>query len=119
MIGGRIQPDGRAIVEIAVAGRTFDAVIDTGFDGGVSLPDSLALILNLPVLSHARYQLGDGSIVVVPIHEAAIELGGVDHSVEAVFSTADEVLLGTLLLKGYRLVIDYPAGTVSLDRPVP
>jgi clan AA aspartic protease len=119
MISGRLEPDGRDVVSITVAGLTLDAVIDTGYDGGVTLPDSLAHVLNLRIRGQDWYQLGDGTQILATVYESEIELGGDLYPAEVLYSTGDEVLLGTEVLRNFRLAIDYPAGTVRLERPAP
>lgn len=53
------------------------------------------------------------------VYLVGVELGGEDVIAEAIFSPNDEVLIGNKLLADYRLTIDYPAGTVTLERTRP
>jgi hypothetical protein len=39
--------------------------------------------------------------------------------VEVIFSDSDEILLGVDALREYRLTVDFPAGTVAVDRATP
>ena len=45
-----------------------------------------------------------------------VDLEGHSLVVETIFLDGDEILLGVDALRDYRLVIDFPAGTVALDR---
>jgi predicted aspartyl protease len=52
MISGLVTGDGQAVIHLTVRGPTgqeqdIEAVIDTGFDGWLSLPSSIIASLNL------------------------------------------------------------------------
>lgn len=100
MIHGSLKPDGRAVVPVQTAGCPLDAVIDTGLDGGLSLPDVLRPHLNLPERSRAPYQLGDGSRVEFIGYDVEFELGGDLVATEAIYSSGTEVALGVKALAG-------------------
>ncbi len=48
-----------------------------------------------------------------------VGLGADTLLIEAIFADGDEILLGVDAMRDYRLTIDFPAGTVALDRTVP
>ncbi len=104
---------------VTVAVQTFEAVLDTGFEGGLQLPDAWLprLRASLPA-PHQRltYQLADGRITHANSYLLEAELDGETIRVETLFAESDEILLGVDALRDYRLVIDFPAGTVALDR---
>lgn len=100
------------------AGGTLDCLIDTGFDGALVLPRSEAARLNLTVLGRVPI-VGVGRIrAVADIAELEVEWLGARRAVEVIISPGDDWLLGTELLDGSRLVVDYISYTVTVsDEP--
>ncbi len=119
MTAGHLTPKRLAVVPIVVDGTALDAVVDTGFDGGLQLPDVMATVVQRAHLRQEGYQYPDGRVVTYDIYLVGVELGGEDVVTEAIFSPSDEVLVGSKLLADYRLTIDYPAGVVTLERTRP
>ena len=107
------------MVWLTVAGQPFEAVLDTGFEGGLQLPTAWRGPLS-PLLTHRyrelTYQLADGSTLTTYSHWLDVELDGETILVETIFLDGDEILLGVDAMRDYRLVIDYPASTAALDR---
>lgn len=98
-----------------VAGETLDCLIDTGFDGALVIPRSEATRLNLTVLGRVPI-IGVGRIrTVADIAELEVEWLGEPRAIEVIISSADDSLLGTELLDGSRLVIDYINYTVTVS----
>lgn len=55
MITGRVSNEGVPIIQLAVAGKTWSAVIDTGFNGDLELPVPCAPFLTPGTFTeHAR-----------------------------------------------------------------
>jgi len=107
-----------AIVEAWVGGPRQRArtpcVIDTGCSGALALPESLAADLGLRYAGSVRARLADGSIVVLPRYEAEIEWADGKRAILASAVPAGNALVGTALLDGRRLVVDYAARTVEV-----
>jgi clan AA aspartic protease len=96
-------------------GETLDCLIDTGFDGALVLPRSEATRLNLTVLGRVPI-IGVGKIrAIVDIAELEVEWLGESRAVEVIISSADDSLLGTELLDGSRLIVDYINYTVTVS----
>ena len=55
-------------------------------------------------------------IVTRDTYLVSFTLDGHTQTVETLFGDSDEILLGVEALRDYRLVIDFPVGTVTLDR---
>jgi predicted aspartyl protease len=119
MIAGRLSSSGLPVVTIRLAGIELDAIIDTGFDGMLQLPEPLRLPLDPPVHSQVNYLLGVGQRVTALTYKVAVEFDGVEIEAETVFADPGEVLIGSELLTDYCLTIDYPAATVTLERTRP
>ena len=117
---GRVDSGGRALLRVPVAEtaggpRTeVEAWVDTAFVGGLTLPRALATGLGLAVGSSVDAVLADGSRVALVGHDCFLDWFGGTYRTEAVATDAAYPLLGTQLLAGRRLVIDYAAGTLEL-----
>jgi predicted aspartyl protease len=77
MITGVVTADHQAIIRLSVRGPTgqeqgIDAIIDTGFDGWLSLPSSLIVLLSLVWRQRGRALLADGRESVFDIYEGTV-----------------------------------------------
>lgn len=118
MIHGYFDDVGQPRIAVSIFGNrgevTIDAVIDTGFDGSLCLPLSLAIPLGLELHGRINYELADGTIKRELTFEATIRLGeAVDRS-EISLTESEDALLGSELLDGYVLEIDYGNRTVEI-----
>lgn len=84
-------------------------VIDTGFEGALTLPPAAIAALGLPLLTDIRAKLADRSRRKVNAHLATVLWDGVERNV-AVLAMGDRPLLGTALLDGKRLCADFING---------
>ena len=119
MITGVVRDDRQAIVHLMVRGpagqeQEIEAIIDTGFDGWLSLPSSLVVRLGLVWRRRGRALLADGSESVFDIYEATVDWDGEMRRIPV-----DEVetvpLLGMSLLEGYELTVQVqPGGNVTI-----
>lgn len=119
-MNGRVDGQLRALVRVPLAAspggsRTdVEAWIDTAFNGGLTLPRSAAAGLGLSPGVSADAVLADGSPVVLDSFVCYLDWFGGTYRTQAVATDGAHPLLGTQLLAGRRLVIDYSAGTVEL-----
>ncbi|MBW4441381.1 MAG: hypothetical protein KME10_09140 [Plectolyngbya sp. WJT66-NPBG17] len=78
------------------------------------MPDAVAL-LQLPFLHALRVNLADNSRTVVPVHQATILWGGEERAIR-VFAKGRRPLIGTALLNGQELVIQFTdSGLGTID----
>ena len=109
-----MNADYEPVITLAVRGpsgrwRDTEAVVDTGFNGFLTLPTQLVTDLELPFASIGRATLADGSEVAFSVFRATVHWDGRRIDVEA--SGADTTpLVGMRLLDGYNLNIDVTAG---------
>lgn len=107
----RIQgPDGRSL-EIA-------AVVDTGYEGLLTLPMAVVAELALPFAGSGRGFLADDSPVQFPIHRATVLWDGQPRDIDADI-TGSTPLIGMLLLDGHRLIIDVEVGGSVVIQAMP
>jgi clan AA aspartic protease len=122
MITGVVTDDRQAIIHLMVRGPTgqaleIEAIIDTGFDGWLSLPSSGIVSLGLVWRQRGRALLADGRESVFDIYEATVDWDG-----EARRIPVDEAetapLVGMSLLEGYELTVQAQAGGNVTIRPL-
>lgn len=90
-------------------------VVDTGFEGFLTLPPAAVAQLGLPYLIKINANLANNSSVETDVYLATIIWNGVERNV-AVLVMGSRPLIGTALLKDYHLSIDfYEGGTVLVD----
>ena len=120
-ITGAVSDSLEAVISLSVRGpsseaRSFDAVLDTGFGGFLTLPASLIAELNLPFVGMGRATLGDGSEVMFPFYDVAVLWDGSLRYglVEAAETTP---LLGMAMLNGHDLHVEIRnGGNVTIER---
>jgi predicted aspartyl protease len=110
-----LLPNRQAWVKLRLlAGVEVEVLIDTGFEGGLVLPESLVYELGLPIIGHEVFGMvgdvtGEGSLA-----ECEVEWLGQVQTVEIV--TSEDYLLGTDLLADAVLNIDYKHGRFTIER---
>jgi len=117
---GYFDEAGSPTISVSVSGRrtgiTIDAIIDTGFNGALSIPISVAIPLGLELTATVEYELADGTIKQQMMFEATIQLGDEFFDTDILVNESDIALLGSELLKGKVLTVDYGNGTVEISR---
>lgn len=97
------------------SGEEVECLVDTGFDGSLLLSRSEAARLKLTILGRVPI-IGVGRArSIADIAELKIEWLGQTRAVEVIISDGDDSLLGTGILDGSRLLIDYIGYTVTID----
>ncbi|SRR5712691_5441793 len=97
-------------------GSNGPAIIDTGFNGELELPDHLHSAVNARFIGRIPVALGGGQHMEEDISLVDFPCNGESRLAEATFVPDQERLLGTQLLRLYRLEIDFPSRTVRLKR---
>jgi clan AA aspartic protease len=82
-----------------------DVVIDTGFDGFLSLPPTIIMRLALPWTISNPATLGDGSETLFDFYAGTVIWDGQYRTIDIAESDT-EPLLGMAMLYGYRLQVD-------------
>ena len=91
-----------------------DFVVDTGFNDYLTLPPQAISVMNLPLHSSVSARLADNSKSILQIYLATI-LWNEEEKVVPILATGLKPLLGTSLLKGFHLGIDFEIdGLVSI-----
>jgi clan AA aspartic protease len=121
MITGAVNDDREAVVEIGLLGprrrrKVVEVVIDTGFDGWLSLPPSTINFLRLPWRRRGRAILADGSETLFDIYEGMVEWDGREMRIP-IDEAETAPLAGMSLLSGFELNVEVrPRGKVRIRR---
>jgi clan AA aspartic protease len=121
MISGIVNADFEPVVSLSVFsanGQVYaqDAIVDTGFNGWLSLSPDFIVQLGLTWKRRGRAILGDGSECVFNIYEAVVLWDG-DILTIPVDEADSEQLIGMLLMEGYQLTMQVKeGGTVELTK---
>ena len=91
--------------------QAIEAVIDTGFNGFLSLPPTIITTLDLPWSGSDFVTLGDGSETYFDLYTAVVIWDGRYCEID-VAESETEPLLGMALLYGYRLQVDNIEGGI-------
>ena len=119
MIRGTIR-NRESIIELEVYGpgqptQQIQAVIDTGYNGYLTLPSHLVTALQLPFAGHRRGTLADGSVTRLDVYLASVVWHGRQIDV-LILQAAGAPLIGMSLLEGSRLTMDVvDGGDVSIE----
>jgi predicted aspartyl protease len=114
LIAGVVNRDGVPVIELSIAGRTWTAVIDTGFNGDLELPTALRSALSPRFIGRTRSFLAGGKYVDEDSFLVDFPFEGGVIRAEATFVPQAELLVGTHLLRNHRLEIDFVARTLTL-----
>jgi clan AA aspartic protease len=102
-------PPGRSDISI-------DCVVDTGFEGALTLPPDVVSDLQLPYLTQISANLANDSSVMTRLYLATIIWQGVEREV-VVLAMGRRPLLGTALMEDYHLSVDFcEGGAVIVDQ---
>jgi clan AA aspartic protease len=121
MITGIVNADFEPIIPLSICGSdgkvyTQEAIVDTGFNGWLSLPPDLIAELNLKWKRRGRAILGDGTECVFDVYEAVLVWDG--NMLTIPIDEADsEPLVGMSLMQGYQLTVQvFEGGHVELSK---
>ena len=115
MIRGAVSGEGVPEITVIVGGREFAAIIDTGFNGDLEIPDSLRADVNPRYAGRFESILAGGQIIEESAYLVDFPFDGEVHTVMATFVDGSEILLGTRLLGDYRLQISFVTRLVELE----
>jgi clan AA aspartic protease len=106
LIGVILYPPERGEIEI-------ECLVDTGFEGFLTLPPAVVEELGLPYIAPIDANLADNSLLVTNVHQGTILWNGVVRAVP-ILAIGRRPLIGTALLEDYHLGIDFCEGGIVL-----
>jgi len=80
----------------------------------LSLPETLILRLGWRWIGHESYEMATGDVVREKVFVGRTKWMGRIQEVDVVASHAKDILIGTRLLEGYRLFIDFKIGRIKI-----
>ncbi len=114
MIEGVVNAFYEPVVTLAVQGPAgqaseIEAVIDTGYNGLLTLPPPVVTELGLPHRGYGEASLADGSVIEFDVYGVTVLWDGLPRHIEA--DEADSIpLVGMRLLDGHNLNIQVVEG---------
>jgi clan AA aspartic protease len=118
---GHVDDEMRALAPVKVGIRGSDpeteilAWVDTAFNGSLVLPRDIITRAGLQVESTAEAFLADGSKVELETYGCAIRWLGKTYETQVVANDSKFGLIGTELLVGRKLTVDYTQKTVTVE----
>ena len=116
MLKGRVNRHGEPVISIKLILRDrpikFTAVIDTGFNGYLSVPRRLLTGSKWLAIGTEKFEIATGSLVEQEIYLGEISFDGKRGPVYSVATEAQDILIGTKLLRGKSLSINFRTNQV-------
>jgi clan AA aspartic protease len=121
MIKGKISDVGSPIIKTKIIGSrariVVDGIMDTGFDGYLCLPITTAVSLGLELIDLRRAELADGTILEdEPVFIGKMVWDGDIIDVDVVLTKSADTLLGTALLSGMEVKLNYSTNEVVIEK---
>lgn len=111
MLKGHITFEDDAIVKIVLILKDThiqkDAVVDTGFNGYISIPKDVMSQSNWYEFGQESYELATGEIVQEPVFIREVIFDRKKRTVLALQTKGSDILIGTKLLSGRLCEFDY------------
>ncbi len=95
------------------------AIIDTGFEGDLCLPVSVAVGHGLELVSQVPIELADGTQKLELVFAGSVVFLDRQREVFIYLTDSDDALVGTHLLSNCRLSIDFTTGKTQLTTKRP
>jgi len=115
LIAGIVGENGIPAIRIEFGGATWQAIIDTGFNGDLELPQRLRPLVNAQFVGRSQSLLAANQTIEEDLYLVDFIFDGKEVRVEATFVESNELLIGTGLLQGHHLHIDFPGRTLTLQ----
>jgi predicted aspartyl protease len=116
VLRGVVSTVGVPTLTLRIAGKDWPAIIDTGFNGDLELPEGLRDSLNARYIGRSTAALAGGQSVEEDTFIVQFPFDGQTVQAEGTFVVGSEILIGTHLLREYSLRIDFVSKTVLLER---
>ncbi len=107
MLTGTVNANREARVKLSVRApdgrqREVEAILDSGFNGSLTLPADIVEALGLPWRTHSRFTLANGRDEHLDIYAANVVWAGVERRV-LIEATGNVPLLGMALLEDHEV----------------
>lgn len=110
------HPKIRLVVGGARQTNLLEAILDTGFDGYLSLPISIAVTLGIELITIIPVEYADGRRSQELVFSVIVNLDGKEETVPTTLTAGAEALVGTSLFAGYVLKLNFPKQVIHLEK---
>jgi predicted aspartyl protease len=117
LIQGTVSNEGVPAIVVELGNQRWRAVIDSGFNGALELPAQLHSNVNARFAGRVVSILAANQQIEEDAYSVDFPFDGRTVRVQATFVDGNEILIGTRMLRDYRLSIDFPARTVFIEKP--
>ncbi len=118
MMHGTVSDIGVPTIILSIEGQDWQAMIDTGFNGDLELPEVLRNVLKPQYAGRVTSSLAGGQTIEEDVYLVDFPFDGQIVQAKATFVVGSEILIGTHLLQEYRLQIDFVRQTVVLEKAI-
>ena len=115
MISGYVTEDGVPIIAVNIATEVWLAIVDTGFNGDLELPDKLRGTLNEQPVGRLRSALAGGQLIEEDAYLVDFPFDNRIIQAVATFAPGSQLLLGANLLREYHLTIRFVSRVLHLS----
>ena len=123
MIEGTVNVDYEAVIALPVRGpagieREIEAIVDTGYNGFLTVPSAIVKELGLPFQSRRMARLANGTDLTFDVFDISVVWNGQPRSVDAYVAEATP-LVGMALLDSHSLFVEVVRGgrvTIEVTR---
>jgi clan AA aspartic protease len=116
LIEGVVSEDGVPTITVEVGGERWNAIIDTGFNGELELPNRLRSRVNAEFVARATSLLAANQRIEEDVFLVDFPFDGRIVRVQATLADGGEILIGTGMLSDYRLSVDFPESEVVIEK---
>jgi len=107
---GFVNGDGVLILQ---EDADFSLIVDTGFSGGIALPEEILEEMDVELIDYGTFRLATGDEVELPVFWGKVVIG--NYEIETWFITGDSLLgMEVLSLAGSCLSLDFEKEEVKL-----
>jgi predicted aspartyl protease len=123
MIIGNIENGLHPRISLEIAGDigtvTLPMLVDTGFDMDVALYYDFADRLGLEIYQLAEFEYANGKSEDELVCHGQVKWHGQWQKIDVVLSADEEPAIGTRLLQGCVMMMDFIQNTLTIDKPLP
>jgi predicted aspartyl protease len=116
LIDGNVTENGVLAIDVQLGGQRWRAIVDTGFNGELELPERLRPHVNAQFVGRASSLLAADQRIEEDVFLVDFPFDGRTIRAEATFAGGNDILIGTGMLRDYRFAVDFPAGTVVIEQ---
>ncbi|HEX7376698.1 MAG TPA: hypothetical protein VF278_06275 [Pirellulales bacterium] len=117
LIAGHITQEGIPAIDIQIGNQAWRAIIDTGFNGDLELPEPLRSYVNARFVGRVGSLLAANQRIEEDVFLVDFPFDSRTVRAQATFTEENDILIGTGMLRDYRLMVDFRKNIVVIDKP--